>query len=135
KRFSRISPIISVHERLEAARTDLAAARELAAEDPAFSREAEELAERVESLDATLTDMLAPRDEHDAEDIVMEVKSGAGGEESALFAADLVRMYLRYAEREGWKAEVLGASESDLGGFKEVSVSIKSRGDGPDGVW
>lgn len=135
KRFSQVSPIITVHEQLESARTDLAAARELAAEDSAFSAEAEELAARVESLDARLTDMLAPRDEHDGEDVVMEIKSGAGGEESALFAADLARMYLRYAEREGWKAHVLGASESDLGGYKEVSLSIKSPGDGPDGVW
>jgi len=65
----------------------------------------------------------------------MEIKSGEGGEESALFAGDLLRMYLRYAERHGWKAEVLDGTDSDLGGFKDVTVAIKSKVDTPDGVW
>ena len=65
----------------------------------------------------------------------MEVKSGEGGEESALFAGDLVRMYLRYAERRGWKAEVLDAIGSDLGGYKDITMVVRSRGTDPDGVW
>ena len=65
----------------------------------------------------------------------MEVKSGEGGEESALFAADLARMYVRYAERRGWRVEVLDANVSDLGGYKDATLSIKAKGDSLDGVW
>ena len=79
--------------------------------------------------------MLAPRDPHDADDIVLEVKSGEGGEESALFAADLARMYIRYAERHGWKVTVLDETTSDLGGYKDATLTIASKGDSPDGVW
>ncbi|NED69228.1 PCRF domain-containing protein, partial [Streptomyces sp. SID10244] len=64
----------------------------------------------VAELDATLTDLLAPRDAHDGDDVVLEIKSGAGGEESALFAADLARMYLKYCERSGFKAQILGVT-------------------------
>lgn len=66
---------------------------------------------------------------------MLEVKSGEGGEESALFAADLARMYIRYAERAGWRVEVLGATISDLGGYKDATLSIKSKSDVRDGVW
>ena len=72
--------------------------------------------------------MLVPRDPDDARDVILEIKAGEGGEESALFAGDLLRMYLRYAERRGWKTEVLEATESDLGGYKDVSVAVKARG-------
>ena len=68
--------------------------------------------------------------------MLLEVKAGEGGEESALFAGDLLRMYLRYAERRGWKTEVLSATESDLGGYKDATVAIKApRHRRPDGVW
>ncbi len=67
--------------------------------------------------------------------MVLEVKSGEGGEESALFASDLARMYTRFAERAGWRVEVLGATYSDLGGYKDVTLSIKSKADVRDGVW
>ena len=70
-------------------------------------------------LETRLAELLVPRDPHDGDDVVLEVKSGEGGEESALFAGDLVRMYLRYAERRGWKAEILGGTDSDLGGYKD----------------
>jgi peptide chain release factor 1 len=86
-------------------------------------------------LDTQLTDMLAPRDPHDADDIVLEVKSGEGGEESALFAADLARMYIRYAERHGWTVSVLDETISDLGGYKDATLTIASKGDTVDGVW
>jgi peptide chain release factor 1 len=79
--------------------------------------------------------MLAPRDPHDADDILLEVKSGEGGEESALFAADLARMYIRYAERHGWSVTVLDQTTSDLGGYKEATLAIASKGDSADGVW
>ena len=74
---------------------------------------------------------------NDAKDVILEIKAGEGGEESALFAGDLLRMYIRYAERHGWVTEVIDAQDSDLGGVKDVSVAIKTKGvpDGGNGVW
>ena len=135
KRFAALGPIMSVHSKLTSAQDDLAAARELAADDASFAAESPELEATVETLEQTLADLLAPRDPHDGDDIVMEVKSGEGGEESALFAADLARMYVRYAERRGWRVEVLDANVSDLGGYKDATLSIKAKGDSLDGVW
>ena len=76
-----------------------------------------------------------PLDVRRLADVLVEVKAGEGGAESALFAADLVRMYLRYAERRGWRTELLDATESDLGGYKDVAVAVKTRGAAPEGVW
>jgi peptide chain release factor 1 len=135
KRFAQLAPIAGVYRKREAARGDLEAARELAAEDASFAAEVAQLETTVADLDDQLTDMLAPRDPHDADDIVLEVKSGEGGEESALFAADLARMYIRYAERRGWTVTVLDETFSDLGGYKEATISIASKGDASDGVW
>jgi peptide chain release factor 1 len=135
RRFAQVAPIIGTYRKLEAARGDLAAARELAGEDESFAAEVPDLEARVAELDNQLTDMLAPRDPHDADDVLLEVKSGEGGEESALFAADLARMYIRYAERHGWKVTVLDESFSDLGGYKEATLAIGSKGDTADGVW
>ena len=135
RRFAQLAPIVTTYRRLEAARGDLEAARELAAEDASFAAEVPDLEARVAELDAHLTDLLAPRDPHDADDIVLEVKSGEGGEESALFAADLARMYIRYAERHGWTVTMLDETWSDLGGYKDATLSIRSKGDSADGVW
>jgi peptide chain release factor 1 len=135
KRFAQLAPIAATYRKLEAARGDLEAARELAADDSSFADEVTELETTVTELDDQLTDMLAPRDPHDADDIVLEVKSGEGGEESALFAADLARMYIRYAERHGWTVTVLDETFSDLGGYKEATIAIASKGDSADGVW
>jgi peptide chain release factor 1 len=135
RRFAQLAPIVTAYRRLEAARGDLEAARELAAEDSSFAAEVAELETKVAELDAHLTDLLAPRDPHDADDIVLEVKSGEGGEESALFAADLARMYIRYAERHGWSVTMLDETWSDLGGYKDATLSIRSKGDSADGVW
>ncbi|OOK78797.1 PCRF domain protein [Mycobacterium kansasii] len=135
RRFALLAPIVATHRKLVAAREDLETARELAASDDSFVAEAAELEARVAELDAQLTDMLAPRDPHDADDIVLEVKSGEGGEESALFAADLARMYIRYAERRGWTVTVLDETTSDLGGYKDATLAIASKGDSVDGVW
>ncbi|MBU3061783.1 peptide chain release factor 1 [Nocardia sp. NEAU-G5] len=135
KRFAELAPIMSTYTKLNAARDDLAAARELAADDASFAAEVPGLEEQVEELEKALTDLLAPRDPHDGDDIVLEVKSGEGGEESALFASDLARMYIRYAERHGWKVEVLGVTYSDLDGYKEATFSIRSKEPTRDGVW
>lgn len=135
RRFAQLAPIVSTHRKLESARGDLEAARELAAEDTSFAQEVTDLETRVSELETQLADMLAPRDAHDADDVVLEVKSGEGGEESALFAADLARMYIRYAERHGWTVTLLGETTSDLGGYKDATLSITSKGDSLDGVW
>lgn len=130
-----LSPIVATHRKLATARDDLATARELSADDPSFADEVTELESSIAELETQLSDMLAPRDPHDGDDILLEVKSGEGGEESALFAADLARMYIRYAERHGWKVTVLDETESDLGGYKDATLAIASKGDSADGVW
>jgi peptide chain release factor 1 len=128
RRYAELGPVVATVRELEAVRDDLAAARELAGEDESFAEEAEQLAASLPGLEQKLRELLVPRDPLDAKDVILEVKAGEGGEESALFAGDLLRMYLRYAERQGWKAEVLGSTESDLGGYKDVSVAVKARG-------
>jgi peptide chain release factor 1 len=135
RRFAQLAPIVATFRKLQAARGDLQAARELAVVDESFAAEASDLEARVTELDAHLTDMLAPRDPHDPDDVVLEVKSGEGGEESALFAADLARMYIRYAERHGWAVTVLDETTSDLGGYKDATLTIASKNAAADGVW
>jgi peptide chain release factor 1 len=107
---------------------DLVAARELAADDESFASEIPALENAYDVAATTLEELLLPRDPNDDRDVILEIKAGAGGEESALFAGDLLRMYLRYAEKQGWKTEIIDATESDLGGYKDISVAVKSRG-------
>jgi len=128
RRFAELSPIAKTATELNQARANLAAARELAGEDADFAAEAGELEERVPEIEERLAELLMPRDPNDAKDVILEVKAGEGGEESALFAGDLLRMYLRYAERHGWVTEILDSQESDLGGYKDVTVAVKTRG-------
>jgi peptide chain release factor 1 len=137
RRFAALAPVHKAAGELEQARADLVAARELAAEDPAFAVEAEALAAALPSLEERLAELLIPRDPHDSKDVIVEIKAGEGGEESALFAGDLLRMYTRYAERRGWVTEVIDVQESDLGGVKDVSLAVKTRGVpvGGNGVW
>ncbi|GAA2000426.1 peptide chain release factor 1 [Nakamurella flavida] len=137
RRYAALTPIVTTAADLDTARGDLEAAVELGADDAAFAQEAAELAVRVSDLELRLAELLTPRDPDDAKDVLVEIKAGEGGEESALFAGDLLRMYLRYAERRNWKTEVLAASESDLGGYKDVTVAVKAPGaPAPaDGVW
>ncbi|MGC5384319.1 peptide chain release factor 1 [Micromonospora chalcea] len=137
RRYAELVPLHKAAGELEQARADLAAARELAAEDPTFATEAEAIASSLPALEERLAELLIPRDPHDAKDVIVEIKAGEGGEESALFAGDLLRMYTRYAERHGWVTEVIDAQDSDLGGVKDVSLAIKSKGvpEGGNGVW
>ena len=135
KRYSQLQPIVNLNTELEQARTDLSDAKELAYEDSAFASEVERLEPKVVELEEKLADMLAPRDPHDPDDMVMEIKAGAGGEEAALFAGELVRMYQRYAEKHGFVTEVLDESESDLGGVKDMTLSIRSKTPSQDGAW
>ena len=115
---------------------DLAAAKEMADEDPEFAAEVPELEAALETAAAKLRRLLIPRDPDDARNVILEVKGGEGGDEAALFAADLLRMYTRYAESRGWKTEMISANESDLGGYKDVQVAIKGSSNDPaEGVY
>ncbi|MEU5565843.1 peptide chain release factor 1 [Micromonospora musae] len=137
RRYAALVPLHKAAAELAQARADLAAARELAAEDPSFAAEVDSIAGTMPALEERLAELLIPRDPHDAKDVIVEIKAGEGGEESALFAGDLLRMYTRYAERRGWLVEVIDAQDSDLGGMKDVSLAIKTKGvpEGGNGVW
>ncbi|MEU6207177.1 peptide chain release factor 1 [Micromonospora musae] len=137
RRYAELVPLHKAAGELAQARADLAAARELAAEDPSFAAEVDSIAGTMPALEERLAELLIPRDPHDAKDVIVEIKAGEGGEESALFAGDLLRMYTRYAERRGWLVEVIDAQDSDLGGMKDVSLAIKTKGvpEGGNGVW
>ncbi|GLY89391.1 peptide chain release factor 1 [Actinoallomurus iriomotensis] len=134
KRYAELRPVVEAARDLTATQDDAETARELAAEDPAFAEEATQLDRRIEELEETLRRLLVPRDPNDDKDVILEIKAGEGGEESALFAGDLLRMYLRHAERIGWKTEIIDAQPSDLGGYKDVTVAVKSR-PSTEGVW
>ncbi|HZG03470.1 MAG TPA: peptide chain release factor 1 [Streptomyces sp.] len=138
KRYAELTPIVDTYRAWKRTGDDIATARELAADDPDFAAEVRELEAQREELTERLRLLLVPRDPSDDKDVILEIKAGEGGEESALFAGDLLRMYLRYAERRNWKTEILEANESDLGGYKDVQVAVKSRGGAAEpgqGVW
>ena len=136
RRYAELSQIKSTYEQLVGLEEDLAAAKELAKEDETFVAEIAPLEEAIPVASEKLRRLLIPRDPDDGRDVIMEIKGGEGGAESQLFVADLLRMYLHYAESKGWKTEVLDKTESDLGGYKDVQIAIK--GSSPDpaqGVW
>ena len=136
RRYAELGQIVAAYDAWRVVGDDLDAARELAADDAAFAAEVPELEERRATAQERLRRLLVPRDPDDGRDVIMEIKGGEGGEESALFAADLLRMYLHYAESRGWKTELLERTESDLGGYKDVQVAIKgSSSDPAAGVW
>ncbi|MDO5663270.1 MAG: peptide chain release factor 1 [Brachybacterium sp.] len=137
RRYAELDAIITLDADLSSAREDLEVARELAAEDPELAAEASALEQRIAALSEELDELLAPRDPDDARDVILEIKAGAGGEESSLFAAELLRMYRQFAAAQGWTLDVLTATESDLGGIRDATVSIRSRTTGrpADGVW
>ncbi|MGZ4475190.1 MAG: peptide chain release factor 1 [Nocardioides sp.] len=128
QRYAELNAIIGAWRDLTQLEGDIEAARELAADDPDFADEVETLSARRVEAEERLRRLLVPRDPTDDKDAILEVKSGEGGEESALFAGDLLRMYMRYAERLGWKVELIDANESDLGGYKSVTVAVKAKG-------
>ena len=107
---------------------DLEAAREMQSDPEMADMAAEEIASaeaELEKLEGELQRMLLPKDPDDSRNAFMEIRAGTGGDESALFAGDLLRMYTRYAERQGWRTEIMSASESELGGFKEVVLRLE----------
>jgi peptide chain release factor 1 len=128
KRYAALGPTVAAYHAWHAATDDLQAARELAKEDEGFAAEVPALEATLQAAEDKLRRLLVPRDPDDDRDVILEVKAGEGGEESALFAGDLLRMYLRYAERRGWKTELIDATESDLGGYKDVRMAVKAKG-------
>ncbi len=128
RRYAELRPVVSAYREWAALVDDIAAAAELAELDQSFAAELESLRERETVAQERLTALLLPRDPMDDKDVIVEIKAGEGGEESALFAGDLLRMYLRYAERRGWSTQVLESVESDMGGVKDVALAVKARG-------
>jgi peptide chain release factor 1 len=135
KRLSRehaeLATLIALYETYRQAERDAAEARELAG-DPGMKAYADEEAKKaraaMERLEAELQKALLPKDPNDERNLFLEVRAGTGGDESALFAGDLFRMYTRYAERQGWQVEIISESPSELGGYKEVIARLDGRG-------
>ncbi|MET1155072.1 peptide chain release factor 1 [Arthrobacter sp.] len=136
RRSAELNGIVEAHKRWSHLSDDLEAARELADEDPELAAEVPGLEAELETAQERLRRLLIPRDPDDARNVIIEVKGGEGGDEAALFAGDLLRMYTRYAESRGWKTEIISATESDLGGYKDVQMAIKGNSNDPaEGVW
>jgi peptide chain release factor 1 len=132
KELGALRPLLDVGRRYRELRRALDEARELERGDDAelaelATAEIEALAPEAEALEVEIRRLLLPRDPNDEKNAILEIRAGAGGEEAALFAADLFRMYSRYAEARGWKVEPLSLSETGSGGFKEVIASVSGR--------
>jgi peptide chain release factor 1 len=135
RRLSReraeIEPVVARYHESARAQADLAAAEEMLSDPDLRSLAEEESArarQRLDELESDLQRLLLPVDPNDERNIFLEIRAGTGGEESALFAAELLRMYLRYAERQHWHTEMISESPSDLGGYKEVIVRVIGKG-------
>lgn len=136
RRYAELSRIVDAYNRWIALTDDLAAAEEMAADDASFAEELPKIQADLEVMEERLRRLLIPRDENDGRDVIMEIKMGEGGAESALFAGDLLRMYLHYAESKRWKTEIIEQTSSDLGGIKDVQLAIKGNSSDPaEGVW
>ena len=135
KEYSRLGPLVEKYREYRAAERAMAEAKELL-DEGGLDREMKELAQeqfdesrdRIEEVSGELKILLLPRDPNDGKNVIMEIRGGTGGEEAALFAGSLYRMYTMYAERRGWRCEVLSANETELGGYKEISFSIDGEG-------
>lgn len=134
KEYSELTPIVEKYREYRKTKAAVAEGTELLGEkleEDFRELVKEELAgnkERLETLEREITVLLLPKDPNDEKNVIVEIRGGAGGDEAALFAGDLFRMYARYAERRRWKVELMNTSESDLGGFKEVSFMITGKG-------
>ena len=134
KEHKELEPIVEAYRAWRQCQEDLAGARELLESEG--DRELRELAveeirereERGRALEEELKLLLLPKDPNDEKNVILEIRGGTGGEEAALFAYDLYRMYTAYAQRRGWRTEIVGLNETELGGFKEVSVLIDGEG-------
>jgi len=133
KALAEIQPLVDQFRAYQRIDVELVQAEEVAASaDPELQELAREeiasLQQRLTELDEALRILLIPRDPNDERNVVLEIRAGTGGDEAALFAADLFRMYARYAERRGWKVDVLSMSETGVGGIKEVSATVEGKG-------
>lgn len=128
---AEITPIVEQYHAFEQSEADIAEAQKMLA-DPEMKEFAQEEIEngkqKLAEVEATLQKLLLPKDPNDERNIFLEIRAGTGGDESALFAGDLFRMYSRYAERQRWKVEVVSANESELGGYKEIIAKIIGQG-------
>ncbi|MDP2380190.1 MAG: peptide chain release factor 1 [Pseudohongiella sp.] len=132
REFSDLEPIVLEFKRFEAATQDLALAQEMLRDsDPEMREMAEEetksLREQLETLEVSLQKLLLPKDEKDSMNVFLEIRAGTGGDEAAIFAGDLFRMYSRYAERQGWRIEVLSERPGEHGGYKEIITRVEGR--------
>lgn len=130
KAHSSISELVETYQELKRVQEDLETATAMLKEETGagaemLAEEIEELKKKEEELTSRVKVLLLPKDPNDEKNVIMEIRAGTGGEEAALFAGDLFRMYSRYAEMKGWKIEILSGSESDLGGFKEIIFNIE----------
>jgi peptide chain release factor 1 len=132
KQHSEMQEIVQKYREFKKAHKDLQENEEMAAGDDELAEmaqaEIEPLKVRIAALESELKLLLVPKDPRDERDVIVEIRAGAGGDEAGLFAADLFRMYTRYAENHRWKVEVLDESESGIGGFKEVVFTVKGKG-------
>ena len=137
RRHTQLAQIAKAYETWKSAEEDLQAGQELAKEDPDFASEIPQMEQAESQALDKLRKVLAPRDPDDARDVIMEIKAGAGGDESSLFAGDLLRMYERFAETKGWSVQVMDSTVNDLGGIKDAQIAIKSKGNvaPEEGVW
>jgi len=134
KQHRELEEIVSLFRQYRKALADAEDARGLAREEQDaetreyFRQEADRAAKEAEELERKLEILLLPKDPYDEKNVILEIRAGAGGQEAALFATDLLGMYRRYAEARGWKTEILSSSPSDLGGFKEVVIGVQGDG-------
>src|SRR5690348_11996724 len=136
RRSAQLQGIVEAYNRWRGLMDDLEAAKEMASEDAEFAAEVDEIEAKLPAAQEKLRRLLIPRDPDDARNVILEVKGGEGGDEAALFAGDLLRMYMRYAESRGWKTELISATESDLGGYKDVQMAVKGNSNDPaEGVY
>ena len=137
RRHAELGAIVSAYTSWLHIIDDLEAARDMADEDADFAEEAKRLEGELPAAEDKLRTALIPRDPDDARDTIMEIKAGTGGEEAALFAGDLLRMYTRYAEKRGWTVNIQSENTTELGGVKDVQIAIRAKGTPApeDGVW
>jgi peptide chain release factor 1 len=131
REHAELGPLVALYHDYSSAGTDLQAAQEMLAEPDMKEFAQEEISAtraRMEQLETDLQKMLLPKDPNDERNIFLEIRAGTGGDESALFAGDLLRMYTRFAERQRWQVEMVSESASEIGGYKEVIVRIAGAG-------
>jgi peptide chain release factor 1 len=127
KRHSDLKDVVADIRRWRQARVDLGEAREMA-DDPDMAQMARELERQIETLTESIKRALVPKDPNDAKDVIVEIRSGVGGDEASIWAGDLLRMYQKYTEHLGFRMEEMESSESETGGYDKVTVSVKGRG-------